>query len=1192
MRININKILKNKYTIVLLILIVLLLLGVPTFSKLKNRVTINDIEEWDGTIAVSYKRGNGTQANPYEISDASEFAYFVEQAKTNTYSNTYFKLSTDIVINRGILSYNETNKAMYTLNNTTYYLGEYDNNYYQTSTRDSSSLGTIKTISPIENFEGVFDGDSHTIYGLYMASNSASKLGLFTDLKGTIENLYVENSLVYGGNITGGITSNTNGATITNALFDGNVVSNNIESNEEVNLNTFSIAATTIENIQQVNIVLPNIDGSVIRTTITGEYRVDNNTSNNIIKIDDNVVSENTFSIDLGNTLKNQIDFSVISDTSANITFDNLKYKIYYNNSITSGIIGQGINTTITNVINNSNVYGSYITAGMIGNTNSNLVINSSYNTGTIKGEKIAAGIIGNIENSNSVNISKSYNTGEVVSNISGGIIGNLDSSTLGITNSFNTSTNYGIGTNTNGTITITNCYNTNNLNINSGTTNGSFVSTSINNLKNSTFIKNTLGFNEFVSFEDLEMNTNNVWIIEEDSLPILFVDNASNALVVLNLSKYNWNNYTTELNVLNMNSNISFAINNNGNDLKIKKLYYYISNSQTPFTKSELDNISWNTYSNRVTISTSGYYIIYVKVVDTNDNVHYVNSDIIALNLNTAKNISLDSYIWDSLTTNLDNIYIDRPKNVIISANDDLIGIKSINYYISDEELTENQVKAISNWTNYNNYVSINEIGSYIIYAKIVDNNDRVTYINSDIINYNGYTELLTLGKNDINYNSDYITSNSSIKLKFTTNFGYQFKTNYKHILRTNYLLPQNTNLTLIDYKTNKVYSYTINTNQDNYGYNSSCNTNGCNKFASYDFSLFKEIGTINNTYYNDTVNENKTISNENFIIIIDFKNITINSNINNINFKLVITENNDVILDTLNSTMSNISIYSNNTSSVDVTNNYNNSVVSYNSDAASNIQLSNTITYGTDNSKNIINTTYEEKSIGLLFKIVDSSNNDVDKKYLNNMYVTLDNKNYYFDNSNAIKIPYGKINNIVNKTMTLSTIENSNKLSPGLYYLKVSNFITTDNVLYDTKNTTELSIPILVTYNGNNVNYTFNIENGNINLDKNSSNKTVTFNITQTGNLTNPIIKLSLYEKKNLTAYNQEYNLINLSTYTTNNLTSLPNNKYNIGNGTMTFNLTLKNNLFNNNSYKYLFELYDGDTKISEQVKYFIVN
>ena len=522
--------------------------------------------------------------------------------------------------------------------------------------------------------------------------------------------------------------------------------------------------------------------------------------------------------------MKNQIDFSVVSDTSSNITFDNLKYTIYYNNSTTSGIIGQATNTTLTNIINNSNVYGGNITGGIVGNTSSNLNINRVYNTGTIKGNNIAAGIISNIENSNPVTISSTYNTGEVISANSGGIVGNVNASTVNISNTFNTSTNYSIDKNTNSTITITNSYNTNNLNINSGTTSGSFISTNINNLKSSIFIKNTLGYNEFVSLEDVEENTNNTWIIEDGTFPTLFVDNVSNSLVTLNLSKYNWNNYSTSLNVLNMDSNVSFVVNTDGNELKIKNLYYYVSNSQTPLTKTELENISWNAYTSRVTINTSGYYVIYVKVVDTNDNIKYVNSDIIALNLNTTKNIVLDSNIWDSLSTNLKNNYIDRPKNVIINANDDLIGIKSISYHISDEELTENQVKAISNWTAYDNYVEINTVGSYIVYAKIVDNNNKVTYLNSDIINYNGYTEELTLGKNNIDYNSNYITSNSSIKLKFTTNFSYKFKTGYKHVLRTNVLLPQNTNLTLIDYKTNKVYSYKINTSQDNFGYNNSC--------------------------------------------------------------------------------------------------------------------------------------------------------------------------------------------------------------------------------------------------------------------------------------------------------------------------------------------------------------------------------
>ena len=136
MRINkFLKTLKNKYMITFMFLVLLLLLGIPTYSRLKNRVTINDINEWDGTVASSYKKGNGTKDNPYVISDASEFAYFNEQVKTNTYSGTYFELSNDIIINKGTFSYDDTNKVMYTTNNTPYYVGEYNNNYYSTNTR-------------------------------------------------------------------------------------------------------------------------------------------------------------------------------------------------------------------------------------------------------------------------------------------------------------------------------------------------------------------------------------------------------------------------------------------------------------------------------------------------------------------------------------------------------------------------------------------------------------------------------------------------------------------------------------------------------------------------------------------------------------------------------------------------------------------------------------------------------------------------------------------------------------------------------------------------------------------------------------------------------------------------------------------------------------------------------------------------
>ena len=46
----------------------------PSLARLRNRNTIQNVEEWDGAVATSYKRGDGTSENPYVISNGSVIA--------------------------------------------------------------------------------------------------------------------------------------------------------------------------------------------------------------------------------------------------------------------------------------------------------------------------------------------------------------------------------------------------------------------------------------------------------------------------------------------------------------------------------------------------------------------------------------------------------------------------------------------------------------------------------------------------------------------------------------------------------------------------------------------------------------------------------------------------------------------------------------------------------------------------------------------------------------------------------------------------------------------------------------------------------------------------------------------------------------------------------------------------------------
>ena len=50
----------------------------PSLARYNNRVEINEISTWDGSVATSYNSGSGSENDPYIISNASEFAYFIK----------------------------------------------------------------------------------------------------------------------------------------------------------------------------------------------------------------------------------------------------------------------------------------------------------------------------------------------------------------------------------------------------------------------------------------------------------------------------------------------------------------------------------------------------------------------------------------------------------------------------------------------------------------------------------------------------------------------------------------------------------------------------------------------------------------------------------------------------------------------------------------------------------------------------------------------------------------------------------------------------------------------------------------------------------------------------------------------------------------------------------------------------------
>ena len=144
---------------------------------------------WDGTISTGFESGTGTQDDPYIIRTSAQLAYLAQQVNSGvTYSGQYFKLMSNLNLN---------NKAF-------------------------SGIGNSATNA----FAGSFDGNGYTIKNIKITS-SASYVGLFGYLTGTVKHLAVENISVSASGASAhvyvGALVGYNKGTIENSYISGTV---------------------------------------------------------------------------------------------------------------------------------------------------------------------------------------------------------------------------------------------------------------------------------------------------------------------------------------------------------------------------------------------------------------------------------------------------------------------------------------------------------------------------------------------------------------------------------------------------------------------------------------------------------------------------------------------------------------------------------------------------------------------------------------------------------------------------------------------------------------------------------------------------------------------------------------------------------------------------------------------------------
>lgn len=1192
---NLSKTNKVNSFIIIAIFTILLIITIPTLANYKKSDSTVTINIWDGSVASSFASGNGTLQNPYIISDGSELAFLASQLEVFDYKDTHFSLSANIVLNEGIIKYNDEEGIIYLLDDSTYYLKEYTNKYYDNKQREGQEVGTINLFPTLENFKGYLDGNLNSIYGLYITDNK-EELGLFTNLSGDVNNLYVKNSLVYGGVLTGGIASTTTNATLNNILFDGFVIGqNNATEKISTQIKTNEIIVESNESATIIELSdVPLNENYLVTTTLSGEVEITGAKKEEVtIKINGEEINEDVFEIDLGNKLLSNVEVlsSSASLNETKLMFKNLNYNIVLAKGTSGGIVGKSTSlTTVENIINKATVFGNANSGGLFGVVNDTISINQSYNTGTINTNFVGAGLISIIENSNgNINITKSYN--EYLNPSTGGLIGLIENNPGVVTldKLFDASDNYSIGSVTSSSVNITNAYHTSPTPLANGEVNGDFIQTTKDNLKTKNLIAE-LAFTEFVDEEDYLTKPYNVWVYNEQSYPVLYIDDVNNIGANIYVGSNIFNEFSTDLKKISNQSNITFTVETANILNPIRDIYFYISKDDIALSKEELDAIdSWKLLTDITTLSEEGNYVIYVKTIDYWDRITYVNTDLLIID--TTKpliKITLDEENnWESYKEELVDVYIDNRKNLDVVVTDNLSDIKTIEYYISSTSLAMNELIEFNNWSTYEESITLDKSGNYIVYIKAKDMAENITYANTDLLTLDGYDTSFSLGFSNYNYKkTNNITSDSNLTLNFSYTNKDNVVGNTNHILVSNTLLPLHTKITFIDQTKEKVYIYITN-EEDIIRYENSCIEEECIKTAIYPFTLFKEIGTINDSYYQEEdYYENNRIK-EDFIFNLDFSASDITTDIYNIQLNLELTnKDNDVLRKTIANDDNNFNVYNNQSASLNLSSNYSTTQLFINKDDVNNIRFTNILKFNNAEDTPIIDTRFENKSLGLLIKITDNDGQIIDKSLLKNIQFKIDEQVLYFEDDNQVRVKLDDSINEKNVILSLITKEGSTELLNNTYYIKINTYATVDGI-FENILSNEINIPLNVIPSNPN-NYGFNITTEDLVINKVKEEVEKTFNINQTGEFTNPNIRVSLYKKDYLTAYNQDYTLVDLNTYINNNLQRHLGYVYysNLGE----FKLKFITNKFDYTSYKIIFELYDGDSYISTIKKYLI--
>lgn len=424
-------------------------------------------------------------------------------------------------------------------------------------------------------------------------------------------------------------------------------------------------------------------------------------------------------------------------------------------------------------------------------------------------------------------------------------------------------------------------------------------------------------------------------------------------------------------------------------------------------------------------------------------------------------------------------------------------------------------------------------------------------------------------------------------------------YKDGYHRSLVSTYLLPVNTKITMIDFhKEDKPVYYYYVVNSDDY--DNSLNEYNLYGEVSYDLSKFVRMGSTSRDNNYDDASSNDIyyqdgMAIEEFIFMVDFKDANINDDVLDKSLLLEIRNgDNQTLISVLGIEQENMkyNLYSNKDANIVLDGSLSDSTIYLGNKTT--FDFNTKFTQSTANNNTVYDTRYDDEKMGVMLSIYDSQGNLLNSSSLMGMTFTYNGNTYYPRYNGTVRINIAeKLGNIRSK-IVIDT-QNSN-LSTGEYTLVIESFGSSDGIYYNgTTDKMEIKFNIIDTIYGlkitNSDKFMFIDKDSGKNL--NNTNAYV-FTMNYSSGLNNPNVRLKLYRRDYSSVYSNQYNLVDLRDYISDNLDGSSNEyEYYLSNNpvdNLPVSMHFKDNLLSG-TYRFGFNLYDNNEYIGEVYKYFII-